>query len=181
MSVPRQPTDAETALEGGQQKPQSLGRWTFVRANLGTGLRLTIAVLLGSGAGLGGYTLVYAKGGSYFSNDPTACANCHIMQSHLDAWSKSSHRAVAGCNDCHLPTHGLGKLFVKAKNGLNHSWAFTTGRFHEPIEMTPANRSVTEHACRACHQEIVHMIEAVDEEGERLSCIRCHSQVGHPR
>ena len=168
-------------MEGGQQKPRSSRRRTFVRANLGTGLRLTIAVLLGFGVGLGGYTFVYAKGGSYFSNDPTACANCHIMQSHLDAWSKSSHRAVAGCNDCHLPTDGLGKLFVKAKNGLNHSWAFTTGRFHEPIEMTPANRSVTEHACRACHQEIVHMIEVVDEEGERLSCIRCHAQVGHPR
>ena len=103
------------------------------------------------------------------------------MQSHLDAWSKSSHKAVAGCNDCHLPTHGLGRLYVKARNGLHHSWAFSTGRFHEPIEMTPANRSVTENACRACHQDIVHMIEPPHAETERLSCIRCHSQVGHPR
>ncbi len=140
-----------------------------------------IAALLGGGAGLGGYTFVYAKGGSYFSNDPSACANCHIMQSHYDAWSKSSHKAVAGCNDCHLPPGKLGKLFVKTKNGFNHTWAFTTGRFQEPIRMTPANRQVTELACRACHQDMVQMIEPTHGETERLSCIRCHAQVGHPR
>ena len=181
MSVPTQPTDAGNAMEGGQQKLRSFRRWTFVWASLGTGLRLPIAVLLGGGAGLGVYTFVYAEGGSYFSNDPSACANCHIMQSHYDAWSKSSHKAVAGCNDCHLPPNKAGKLFVKAKNGFNHTWAFTTGRFHEPIRITRANREVAERACRACHQDMVEMIDPTHGETERLSCIRCHWQVGHPR
>jgi hypothetical protein len=28
------------------------------------------------------YTFVYAKGYSYLTNDPGACANCHIMADH---------------------------------------------------------------------------------------------------
>lgn len=51
-------------------------------------------VAVGATAGIGGYVFVY---------DPNACANCHVMQAHLDAWSRSSHRAVAVCNDCHAP------------------------------------------------------------------------------
>jgi cytochrome c nitrite reductase small subunit len=37
-----------------------------------------VAILLGTAfgvvAGIGGYTFVYAKGGSYLTNDPAACA-----------------------------------------------------------------------------------------------------------
>lgn len=39
-----------------------------------------VAILLGTAfvAGIGGYTFVYAKGGSDLTNDPAACANCHV-------------------------------------------------------------------------------------------------------
>ena len=144
-------------------------------------LALAIAAITGSGLGLGALTFVYADGGSYFSNNPAACANCHVMQSHLDAWHKSSHKAVAGCNDCHMPQETFGKLLTKAKNGLNHSWAFTTGRFHEPIRITPSNRRITERACRVCHQNMVQMIDPHMGEAKQLSCIRCHADVGHAR
>src|SRR5688572_32577853 len=40
---------------------------------------------------------------------------------HFDAWNKSSHRAVATCNDCHTPHNLVGKYTVKAKNGFWHS------------------------------------------------------------
>jgi nitrate/TMAO reductase-like tetraheme cytochrome c subunit len=40
---------------------------------------LAVAALLGMAVGLAGYTFVYAKGGSYLSNNPSACANCHVM------------------------------------------------------------------------------------------------------
>ncbi|RYE57570.1 MAG: hypothetical protein EOP20_07245, partial [Hyphomicrobiales bacterium] len=66
-------------------------------------LGAVIAVSIGAAVGLGGYTFVYAKGASYLGNDPNACANCHVMQDHLDGWYKSSHRSVATCNDCHTP------------------------------------------------------------------------------
>jgi cytochrome c nitrite reductase small subunit len=140
---------------------------------------LLVAVVLGTLIGLGGYTFVYAKGYSYVTNDPAACANCHVMENHFSAWTKSSHRAVAVCNDCHTPPGLVPKYATKALNGWNHSLAFTTGRFPEPIQITPRNTAVTEQACRKCHQEIVSAIEGPHPETNRLSCIRCHGTVGH--
>ena len=150
------------------------------------GLRHFNALLIGTAVGLavgvGGYTFVYAKGASYLTNDPEACANCHIMREHLDGWIKSSHRAVAVCNDCHTPAGLVPKYLTKASNGFRHSFAFTTGRFVEPLRITPHNLAVTEGACRVCHQEIVQSIEGGHgghDEGRRLSCVRCHRSVGH--
>lgn len=142
---------------------------------------LILAIGIGAVIGVGGYTFVFAHGASYLTNDPPACAHCHVMGNHLDAWVKSSHHAVAVCNDCHTPQALLPKLWVKARNGFNHSWAFTTGRFPEPLRITAANREVTEQACRTCHEEIVHAIDPAPSREHRLDCIRCHADVGHPR
>jgi cytochrome c nitrite reductase small subunit len=142
-------------------------------------LGVVIAVALGLTFGIGAYTFVYAKGGSYLSNDPNACANCHIMQDHLDGWIKSSHRAVATCNDCHTPAGLIPKYFTKADHGFFHSLAFTTGKFHQPIQMKARSRRVTERACRRCHQDIVHDIEVEQTEGAEIACLRCHAEVGH--
>ena len=54
------------------------------------------ATVMGLLIGVGTFTFVYAKGYSYLTNDPSACANCHIMREHYEAWTKASHRAV-GC------------------------------------------------------------------------------------
>jgi cytochrome c nitrite reductase small subunit len=53
-----------------------------------TTFRLAIAASLAIGVaiGIGAYTFVYAKGASYLTNDPAACANCHIMEEHYSAW-----------------------------------------------------------------------------------------------
>jgi len=138
-----------------------------------------VGVAIGVAAGIGGYTFIYAKGSSYLTNDPQACANCHIMQNHFDAWQKSSHHAVAVCNDCHTPKDFVGKWITKGLNGYNHSKAFTTGKFHEPIQATARNLQITENACRRCHQAIVAAIDPPHAGGSRMSCIRCHSTVGH--
>ena len=144
-------------------------------------LPVLAAVLAGVLTAVGGYTFIYAKGHSYISNDPAVCANCHIMENHYRAWMKSSHRSVAVCNDCHTPPGFVGKYTTKAINGFNHSVAFTTGRFPEPLRITERNFNVTEKACRKCHQAIVDAIEpgARGPKDQRLSCIRCHSTVGH--
>jgi len=121
--------------------------------------------------GLGAYTFRYAQGLSYFSNDPNACANCHIMGDHLDSWQKSSHHAQATCNDCHTPVALLPKFFTKAENGWNHSMKFTLQNFREPIRIRPVNaRRLTEN-CVRCHAEFVSEIEA--------DCLQCHAGVGH--
>jgi cytochrome c nitrite reductase small subunit len=150
-------------------------------AKLGTWLYWSLGISAGLAIGGGGYTFLYAKGGSYLTNDPAACANCHIMQEHFDAWLKSSHRAVAVCNDCHTPSGFVPKYFTKAENGWRHSWAFTTGDFPEPLRQIPRSRDITEAACRKCHSEIVAAIESPHAHREDMSCIRCHRTVGHPR
>lgn len=132
------------------------------------------AAVVGAALGLGTFTFVYARGGSYLGSDPASCANCHVMREHYQAWQKSSHHTVAVCNDCHAPSGGLAKYWVKAVNGFHHSYAFTTGDFREPIAITPRNREVTEAQCRRCHRDMV----AAMGTGE-LSCIRCHDSVGH--
>ena len=139
---------------------------------------LIAGVLAGALIGLGAYTCVYAKGYSYLTNDPRACANCHIMRDHYDAWTKGSHRAVAVCNDCHTPPDVVGKYTTKARNGFWHSFYFTTGRYPDPLQITPRNRNVTEEACRKCHAELTAAIDTADGRS-RLRCARCHTDVGH--
>lgn len=141
----------------------------------------TLAALVGIAIGIGSFTFLYADGSAYLSNDPKACANCHIMRANHDAWSKSSHHEVATCNDCHAPHDSIvAKLWVKGENGFRHSLAFTTGRFHEPIRIRAKNRAVTEAACRSCHQLMVQAINPQPGAGEAIECIRCHADVGHP-
>lgn len=140
---------------------------------------IALGISAGLFAGGGGYTFLYAKGGSYLTNNPQACANCHIMQEEYDGWIKSSHRAVATCNDCHTPSGFFAKYFTKAENGWRHSRAFTTGDFPEPIRQIPRSRAITEQACRKCHADIVDAIEGPHRSGASISCIRCHRTVGH--
>lgn len=141
-----------------------------------------VATLFGVLLGVGGYTFVYAKGYSYLTNDPRACANCHIMRDHFSAWTRASHRAVATCNDCHTPPGLVPKYLTKAQNGFWHSFYFTIGGYPDPLRITPRNERVTEQACRKCHEDLVRSID-LDRAGrshdQRVSCIRCHSTVGH--
>ncbi len=136
----------------------------------------------GIALGVGGYTFAYARGYSYLTNDPAACANCHVMQEHFDAWVKSSHRSVATCNDCHTPAGLVPKYVTKASNGFWHSFAFTTGRFQEPLRAKPRNKEIAERSCLKCHQDVVEAIGGVHPgEPPGRSCVRCHDSVGHMR
>ena len=145
-----------------------------------TALILAATVLIGVALGLGLYTFVYAKGYSYLTNDPEACANCHVMNEQYAGWVKSSHRAVAVCNDCHVPTGLTGKYATKASNGFWHSYYFTTQSFEDPIRATPRTRRIAEVNCRRCHDSIVLAMGTPSHAGEdQLSCIRCHVSVGH--
>lgn len=139
------------------------------------------AVLAGLLLGVGGYTFLYAKGYSYLTNDPEACANCHVMRDHFAAWTRASHRAVAVCNDCHTPPGTMSKYMTKARNGFWHSFYFTTGRYPDPLQITARNHDVTERACRTCHAELAAAIDPVHGETAeaRLACTRCHNDVGH--
>jgi cytochrome c nitrite reductase small subunit len=129
-------------------------------------------------AGLSAFTFFYARGASYLSDDPRGCANCHIMRGHFDDWNRASHKAVATCNDCHVPHDFVGHWAVKALDGLKHSFAFTTGFFEEPIRITAFDRRIALANCRRCHADLTGMM-AADPRGEKTDCLRCHRGAGH--
>jgi len=54
-------------------------------------LLVAAAVSIGLLLGIGAYTFVYARGYSYLTNDPAACASCHLMRDHFVAWTRASH------------------------------------------------------------------------------------------
>jgi len=143
-------------------------------------LALALAVVLGVGAGIGGYTFRYAHGLSYLSTDPRACVNCHIMQPQYDAWRHSSHRTVAVCVDCHLPEALIPKYVAKTENGWRHGKLFTTQSFVEPIRVQAAGLAILQENCVRCHEPLVHdLAPGAELSQQSLRCVHCHSGVGH--
>ena len=140
-----------------------------------------IAVLLGILLGVGGFTFDYGEGLSYFSTDPRACNNCHIMNDQFNSWTKASHHAAAKCVDCHLPIDLIPKYIAKAENGYWHSKGFTFEDFHEPIMIKPKNSNILQENCLRCHSDFVHDIVAGSStvSTDSVQCVHCHASVGH--
>ncbi len=137
---------------------------------------VAVAVL----TGLGAFTFRYGEGLSYFSADPKACANCHIMQPQYDGWQKASHHTAATCVDCHLPTTFAAKYLAKAANGWSHSKGFTLQDFAEPIRIKPGNSQILQDNCLRCHGSLVHgMLASATTAPDPVYCVHCHFAVGH--
>lgn len=161
----RKPNDPEPVFEG----KDYAGAWV-----------VALCIVVGIAAGVGAFTFRYAEGLSYFSPDPKACVNCHIMRPQYDSWQKSSHHGVAVCIDCHLPHGFVQKYLAKAENGYRHSKEFTAQTFHEPITVQARGREILQQNCVACHDSLVHEIaDAPRGERDTLQCVHCHAGAGH--
>jgi cytochrome c nitrite reductase small subunit len=136
--------------------------------------RWLVAAGIGVVAGLSLLTFGYAQGSSYLTDDPNACANCHVMKEQLAGWRQSSHRQAAVCNDCHTPEGTVPKYATKALNGFFHSLAFTTGWFPDRIQITPRNRRIAVESCQKCHAGLFSA-----GHGGAADCLRCHRSPGH--
>lgn len=143
-------------------------------------------ISFGALLGLGFYTLHFSKATSYLSDDPKACINCHVMTPEYMTWAKSSHRTVATCNDCHVPQNNIfAKYFFKAKDGLYHSYVFTSRTEPQVIRAKEASIEVIQDNCIRCHEN--QITDARTEAGvahhfeDRTSrtCWECHEQVPH--
>jgi cytochrome c nitrite reductase small subunit len=140
------------------------------------------AALAGVVLGVSAFTFRYAEGASYFSTDPRACANCHIMNDQYASWSRGPHHGDAGCADCHLPHTFFDKYLAKASNGYHHSKGFTLQDFHEPILIKPRNAEILQENCVRCHGDFVHdaLVGVGDPtRAEAGRCTHCHRGVGH--
>lgn len=140
---------------------------------------IVAVAVIGALLGVGAYTFRYAEGLSYFSTDPRACKNCHIMNDQYASWTKSTHHAAAGCVECHLPKALVPKLIAKASNGYHHSKGFTLEDFHEPIQIKAENSRILQENCLRCHHALVHELVQAKTPERALRCVHCHSHVGH--
>ena len=141
-------------------------------------LVVVFVAITGVVCGLGSYTFIYANGVSYLSNDPKSCINCHVMREQFVDWNHSSHKSFATCNDCHAPRDFIGKWSSKAINGWNHSLAFTTGNFPDPIRINDFNRKIVQDNCVGCHKTFLKNTIHRKTQKE-LRCIECHRDIGH--
>lgn len=147
--------------------------------NIRTLIYILIGCMIGVPLGSATATFLYADGLSYLSKDPRACTNCHVMQSQYDSWQSSSHHTVATCNECH--SHGtiIEKYIQKGVNGLAHSWAFTTGIFHEPIRIKNFNLKIVQKNCFSCHDNLIQSSQFGHSSFDNKNCLNCHKEVGH--
>ena len=135
-------------------------------------------IMLGILFGLSVFTFYHAKGASYFLDDPESCMNCHVMREQFESWTQSSHKAVATCNACHTPKDIVGKYASKGLNGWNHSLAFTTGQYQDPIQIKEFNQKIVHKNCIRCHEIQISQMRDFGS-AEELDCISCHGNVGH--
>lgn len=144
-------------------------------------VQLVLAASLGTVVGMGLFTFDKAEGLSYFSGEPSACVNCHVMRDQFEGWNHSSHKDWATCNDCHSPHSSVfAAYYSKAINGWNHSVAFTTGEFPEPIVITPRNEDIVLENCLECHAAVASEILGGEPiHGGEFACLHCHQDVGH--
>ena len=134
------------------------------------------------------YTLKASKAISYFSSDPKACINCHVMNSAYATWQHSSHFKIK-CVQCHLPTHStLQKYFAKMKDGFNHSVAFTTNDYDHSIKISKDGALRVQKNCISCHSSLVSNVKGnrgtyhsvnLSNGNEQRKCWACHRTVPH--
>ncbi len=141
------------------------------------GRRLLVSLALGAALALGAFLAL--DGASYWSDAPEACLKCHVMAPQHASWQASPHAFVAVCNDCHTPADPFGKALTKVRSGAAHVFAYSTGRYGEPIRIAPASAAIARAACERCH---VPETESMGHGGvprEARDCLECHWSEGH--
>lgn len=136
------------------------------------------------------YLVDASKALSYLSKDPLACINCHVMNPQYATWQHSSHKNVASCVDCHLPTDSMvDKYLAKARDGWNHSVAFTLNTYGQNIEISEDGANRVQANCIGCHAKLTETIRRNQDRYHDFSgtpaverkCWECHREVPHGR
>ncbi|MGP1580113.1 MAG: cytochrome c nitrite reductase small subunit [Wolinella sp.] len=139
--------------------------------------------------GLFVYLVNASKAFSYLSSDPKACINCHVMNPQYATWQHSSHARDVTCVECHLPTDDfIAKYVAKARDGWNHSVAFTLGTYNHSIKISEDGAKRVQKNCISCHASLSSTLisnaekyhDFSDPKGasERM-CWECHKSVPH--
>lgn len=134
------------------------------------------------------YLVNASKALSYLSTDPKACINCHVMNPQYATWQHSSHFQRATCVECHLPTHDeVEKYMAKARDGWNHSVAFTMNTFDQAMKISEDGANRVQANCISCHATQVEVVLSNSDRYHDFTgtpavdrkCWDCHRDVPH--
>jgi len=135
------------------------------------------------------YMIIAAKALSYLSKDPKACINCHVMNTQYATWQHSSHAQRATCIECHLPTDSFfGKYMAKARDGWNHSVAFTLNTYDHAIKISDDGAKRVQKNCISCHKSVTSTLSSNADKYHNFDdeyvengrkCWSCHKEVPH--
>lgn len=145
-------------------------------------------ILLGIFFGLAIFTYHISRAGSYLSDDPRTCINCHVMIPQYASWKRSSHARVATCVDCHVPHENIARKYeFKMKDGMRHSYMFALRKEPQVIRIKSAGAEAVQQNCLRCHARTldevsIHKVTYEDARaGEGKLCWDCHREVPHGR
>jgi cytochrome c nitrite reductase small subunit len=135
------------------------------------------------------YVVNASKALSYLSSDPKACINCHVMNTQYATWQHSSHGQRATCIECHLPTGSMvDKYIAKAKDGWNHSVAFTLNTYKNTIKISDDGAKRVQENCISCHASVTSTLVSNSDKYHQFNdpsvatgrkCWECHKGVPH--
>ncbi len=150
--------------------------------------RLPVAIAIGFLVGLGIYIIKISNAPSYFSDSPTSCINCHVMQPQYASWFHSSHRERATCVDCHVPQDNVfNKYLFKGKDGVFHASIFTLRLEPQVITIREEGKRVVQENCKRCHTYVNEQVGTLQIDGKNhvngkgKLCFDCHREVPHGR
>jgi len=118
-------------------------------------------------------------------DDPTACINCHVMNTAYDTWSHSAHREVTTCNSCHVPHENVIKKYVfKGLDGFRHSYVFTTRTEPQVLRISDRGAGVVQRNCLNCHKDhiLTHSNIVTQDQVDnktKTKCWSCHKSTPH--
>jgi cytochrome c nitrite reductase small subunit len=150
--------------------------------------RTLVAILTGGLTGLIVLLLYISNSGSYLSDNPRTCVNCHVMSPQFATWSHSAHSRNTNCNDCHVPQNNVfSHYYFKAKDGLRHSKVFTLRQEPQVIIIKEAGLNVVQENCKRCHQKLNENVSTIKVTGKNYLhgqgrlCWSCHRETPHGR
>lgn len=150
--------------------------------------KLPVSIITGMLFGFSFLAIYLSRAGSYLSDEPEVCVNCHVMSPHYATWFHSSHREVATCNDCHVPQENIFRsYFFKAKDGYRHSRIFIFKNEPQIIQIKEEGIIAVQNNCLRCHIDQVHPVSLANvtgvnyKYGEGKLCWDCHRHVPHGR
>ncbi|MFN7973043.1 MAG: NapC/NirT family cytochrome c [Acidobacteriota bacterium] len=139
-------------------------------------------------ASIAGVMVIAVLATAAYSESPSFCRSCHIMEPYYQAWASSPHKSVA-CVECHYPPSGPRTILWHKFQAMSQVVKFVTRTYsskpYAEVEDASCLRSGC-HSNRLLQGRVVSKsgimfdhrphLEGV-RYGKQLRCVSCHSQV----